>query len=165
MTDPFTNVTGLGYNARVSGSNQLQLGDTATTVYAQSAVQTRSDQRDKADIQETKLGLEFINQLRPVDYRWDVREDYTQYDEEGNATGLAERDGSQKRNRFHHGVIAQEVQKVIEDTGVDFGGFQDHTVAGGSDVMSVGYEEFIAPLIKAVQELSKKVAELEAKQA
>ena len=36
---------------------------------------------------------------------------------------------------------------------MDFGGFQDHAVNGGQDVLSLGYMELIAPLIKAVQEL------------
>ena len=47
--------------------------------------------------------------------------------------------------------------------GIDFGGFQDHKVKGGDDVLSIGYEELIAPLIKAVQELSAEVAALKAK--
>ena len=73
----------------------------------------------------------------------------------------SEPDGSRKRTRFHHGLIAQEVGEDIEEAGVDFGGWQDHTVNGGCDVQTLAYEEFIAPLIKAVQELSARVAELE----
>lgn len=34
---------------------------------------------------------------------------------------------------------------------------------GGSDRLTIGYEELIAPLIKAVQELTKRVKDLEAK--
>jgi len=55
------------------------------------------------------------------------------------------------------------VKAVLDAKGIDFGGFQDHSVKGGDDVLSIGYEELISPLIKAVQELSAKVAELEAK--
>ncbi len=160
MVDAFTNVTGIGFDSRVSGSNQLQLGNTSTTVYAQAAVQTRSDERDKAEIRDTTLGLEFIEALRPVDFKWDRREDYTEYDEDGNGVGLRDRDGSERGKRFHHGFIAQEVGEVIANLGVDFGGYQDHTVNGGDDVQSIGYEEVIAPLVKAVQELSARVAEL-----
>lgn len=32
--------------------------------------------RDKTDIRNTELGIEFIMGLRPVDGRWDMREDY-----------------------------------------------------------------------------------------
>jgi hypothetical protein len=155
--------TAVGYNARVSGSNQVQLGFTGSTTYAYGAVQDRSDIRDKADVQDTALGLDFINKLRPVDFKWDYREDYILVnDETGEVTKLP-KDGSKKRSRYHHGVIAQEIRQVIDETGVDFGGFQDHSLNGGSDVLSIGYEEFIAPLIKAVQELSARVKELEEK--
>ena len=36
-------------------------------------------------------------------------------------------------------------------------------VKNGDDVLSIGYEELIAPLIKAVQELTQKNQELENK--
>jgi len=72
-------------------------------------------------------------------------------------------DGSKKRSRFHHGLIAQEVKAVLDSKGIDFGGFQDHSVKGGDDVLSIGYEELIAPMLKAIQELSAEVAALKAK--
>lgn len=209
----FYNVTGVGANTEVTGSNQVQLGDAATTTYAYGAVQDRSDLRDKADVRDTTLGLAFIESLRPVDFKWDKREDYrTQppgkpdypvkpaqpervdslqlegeleedykarvdaewaatldtWEEdyrtlcdtidaeflaihsawlESNKLANITHDGTHKRNRYHHGVIAQEVP-------AEFGGLQHHALKGGDDVWSVGYEEFIAPLIKAVQELS-----------
>lgn len=146
-----TNSTALGAGSTVSGNNQVQLGSSATTTYAYGAVQNRSDARDKADVRDTELGLDFINKLRPVDFRWDMRDDYKG----------AERDGSKKRSRFHHGLIAQEVAKVIEATGQDFGGFQDHAVSGGSDVLSIGYDELIAPIIKAIQQINERVLTLE----
>jgi len=159
----YDNTTGVGYQARVSGSNQVQLGNSATTTFAYGAVQNRSDLRDKADVRDTILGLDFINALRPVDFKWDYRDDYIYIDEENNVTKLP-KDGSKKRNRYHHGLISQEVNETIASLGVDFGGFQDHKVNGGCDVLSLGYEELIAPLIKAVQELTARVKELEAKQ-
>lgn len=146
----YTNCTGVGANSAVTGSNQVQLGDSSTTTYAYGTVQNRSDARDKADVRDTVLGLEFVNALRPVDFKWNYREDY-----EG------EPDGSRKRNRFHHGLIAQEVKAVCNTAGVDFGGYQDHSINGGQDVLTIGYEELIAPLIKAVQQLSAKVEQLE----
>lgn len=166
----FTNCAGVGFDARVSGSNQVQLGNSSTTTYAYGAVQARSDSRDKADVQDTVLGLDFINAIRPVDYKWDMRDDYfeevVETDEAGNSYNVLKpipKDGSKKRHRFHHGVIAQEVKSTCEALGVDFGGYQDHLLSGGNDVKSIGYEEFIAPLIKAVQELSARVKELESK--
>lgn len=162
LATSISNATGVGYNACVSGSSQVQLGSSSTTTYAYGAVQDRSDVRDKADVQDTKLGLAFIERLRPVDYKWDYRDDYFIQDDEGNLVPVP-KDGSKKRNRFHHGLIAQDVKRVCEELGIDFGGYQDHAINGGCDVKSIGYTELIAPLIKAVQELSARVKELEAK--
>ena len=75
----------------------------------------------------------------------------------------SKKDGSKKRNRFHHGVIAQEVKEVIDSTGNDFGGYQDHKINGGEDRLTIGYDEFIGPLIKAVQELSAENEALKAR--
>jgi hypothetical protein len=72
-------------------------------------------------------------------------------------------DGSKIRTRYHHGLIAQEVKSVLDSKGIDFGGYQDHSVKGGEDVLSLGYSELIAPLIKAIQELNAKVDALSAK--
>jgi len=181
---PFSNSTGLGYNAQVTASNQVQLGDSATTTYVYGTVQNRSDLRDKAEVRDTVLGLDFINELRPVDYKWDMREDYrsempsqldlnaTEEEKAAHQILMDEwlesvklknitQDGTHTRNRYHHGLIAQEVQDVIEASGVDFGGFQDHKVNGGGDVLSIGYSELIAPMIKAIQELTARINVLE----
>jgi len=179
----FANVSGLGYNAQVTGSNEVQLGDAYTTTYVYGTVQNRSDLRDKSDVRDTTLGLSFIKALRAVDYRWDMRDDYrppmpaplsenptlAQMDAHKKAMdawrlackhGNIVRDGSKKRTRYHHGVIAQEVKTVMDTMGVDFGGFQDHEVKGGEAVLSIGYDELIAPLIKSVQELAAQNAAL-----
>lgn len=50
------------------------------------------------------------------------------------------------RSRYHHGFIAQDLADK------SFGGFQDHSLKGGQEVMSLGYDEFIAPIVKAIQE-------------
>jgi hypothetical protein len=189
----FNGCAGLGHNSQVTASNQIQLGASGTTTFVFGTVQNRSDLRDKADVRPTVLGLNFINRLRPVDYKWDMREDYRppmpasfsepEPDEDATPTAKAVyaaalekhkrdmtawtlackhanlvRDGSKKRNRYHHGLIAQDVASVIAQTGVDFGGLQNHALSGGEDVLSVGYDELIAPLIKAVQELSQQVS-------
>jgi len=166
----YVNSTGLGANAAVAGSNQVQLGDSATRAYAYGAVIDRSDIRDKTDVKDTILGLEFIKELRPVDFKWDMREDYKpSFDKDADPEiyKLANitHDGSKKRNRYHHGLIAQEVKEVIDRNGIDFGGYQDYKIKGGDDVLGIGYTELIAPMIKAIQQLSAKVDSLEAQLA
>jgi len=184
INHPFSNSTGLGYNAQVEGSNQIQLGSGTTTCYTNGALQNRSDERDKTEVRDTVLGLDFINELRPVDYKWDMREDYrsempsqldldaTEEEKVAHQILMDEwlesakldnlnHDGTHTRTRYHHGLIAQEVQDVIEASGVDFGGFQDHKVNGGGDVLTIGYTELIAPMIKAIQELTARINVLE----
>lgn len=156
------NCTCIGFATGVTGDYQVQLGNASTTVYVYGTVQNRSDIRDKADIRDTILGLDFINKLRPVDFKWDIRESYIDVDDKGNQIKNPE-DGSRKRKRYHHGLIAQEVEALLKAMGIDFGGYQDHSINGGSDVKSLGYDEFIAPIIKSVQELSAKVQSLENK--
>ena len=71
------------------------------------------------------------------------------------------KDGSKKRNRYHHGFIAQDIQLLINETNVDFGSFQDHSINGGEDQLSLGYCELIGPVVKAIQELHDKVKQLQ----
>ena len=169
----YDNCTGLGYYTTVTGDNQVQLGNSSTTTYVYGSVQDRSDIRDKADIRDTILGLDFINSLRAVDFRWDYREDYREElpdnitsDErkeihERNRLHNIKKTGDKKRGRYHHGFIAQEVKQVMKDMGIDFGGYQDHNINDGEDVLSLGYTEFIAPMIRAIQELSDRIFKLE----
>ena len=82
--------------------------------------------------------------------------------------------------RTHYGLISQDVETVLTDigkTGTDFAGFcKDRNYklesdAEGNDVKtelegynySLRYEEFIAPLVKAVQELSAENTALKAR--
>lgn len=180
-----SNSSALGANTAVTGSNQVQLGDSSTTTYVYGTVQNRSDARDKADIRDSELGLDFIMSLRPVDYKWDYRETYKtaapekpirgtpeaqqeyaskmeQWRQQNNLSNITP-NGSNKRSRYHHGLIAQEVKAVMDAKGIDFGGYQDHSVNGGDDVLSIGYDELIAPLIKAIQELKAEIEELKAR--
>jgi hypothetical protein len=90
----YSNASGLGYNAQVTGSDKVQIGGPNTTTYVYGAVQDRSDLRDKTDIRNTELGLDFINALRPVDYKWDLREDYRAENAEHVALGNITHDGS-----------------------------------------------------------------------
>lgn len=189
-------VTGIGKQTRVSGDNQIQLGTSGQTTYAYGAIQNRSDARDKTDIRDTELGLDFIMGLRPVDFKWNYRDDYVEFyeenedvttlqtieeiitDENGDEqkierdvyvtekqsvtkTRVVENDGSKKRSRFHHGIIAQELKETLDEKNIDFGGYQDHSKNGGADVLSVGYEEFIGPLIKAFQEQQQQIITLQ----
>ena len=74
---------------------------------------------------------------------------------------VLEKDGSKKRSRKHQWFIAQEVKELCDRLGVDFGGYQDHSKNGGEDVLSLGYDEFIPPAVKAIQECWQRLDKLE----
>ncbi len=185
----YGNTIGIGYDVAVTGNSQAQIGNSSVTVYCYGAVQNRSDKRDKTDIQDTNLGLNFLMKLRPREYRWDYREDYinheakereledienlemTEKEKEKKREEIlkkyslenVKKDGKQKGWRFHQGFIAQEVFQVMRELGVDFGGYQDHSINGGRDVLSLGYEEFISVIVKGIQEQQKEIEELKSK--
>ncbi len=155
----YSNCTGLGYGSDVTGSLQVQLGNTSVTVYAQKALVVRSDARDKLDIEDSPLGLNFIMKLRPRKYRMNSREAYFEEGKERDFT--ATNDGSKAGKRPHYGLVAQEVKEVMNDLGVDFAGYLDSKVDGGEDVLSLGYAEFIAPMIKAIQQQQHMIEQLQ----
>ena len=82
-----------------------------------------------------------------------------------------ESDGSMSGERYHNGFLAQEVEEVAKSMNFDFAGvkYLAHN-NDGDDMYGLAYEEFIAPIIGGIQELSKendnlnnKINELEAK--
>ena len=122
----FNNTICIGNNTIANADNQVILGDTLQTVYVQNTIQVVSDERKKYDVTDTSLGLDFINNLRPVDYKLKEEKDPI----------------------VHHGLIAQELDKLVKDMKYNFGGLQNN-----NDNYTIGYTELIAPLIKSVQEL------------
>lgn len=167
-TTNYSGTIAIGTSAVTTGDNQAQIGNSLTTTYVFGTVQNRSDIRDKADIADSKLGIDFILGLRAVEGVWNLREDYKEHvttrNEDGTMTVTTvehKNDGSKKRNRKHQWFIAQEVKALCDRLGVDFGGYQDHSINGGGDVLSLGYDEFIPPTVKAVQQCWKRLDEIE----
>jgi hypothetical protein len=146
-----------------------------------------SDIRLKKDIVNSALGLNFINLLRPVSYKWketgfkEVLEEKTEIiDKQGdeksevavyvpkiigedeNGKPIVETT-SREGSRDHYGFVAQEVKEVLDLIGVgdSFAGWvlDDHT--DPESRQNLRYSEFISPLVKAVQELSDMVESLQ----
>lgn len=151
------NSTGVGYDSRVSGSNQVQLGNSSTTTYAYGAVQDRSDARDKVDLKPISDNLiAFFMDVEWKTYRLDYRDDYIVVNDNGSVTHL-DKDGSKARLRPHVGAIAQQVEASMLKHGVDFAGLQHHSLSGGSDVYTIGYQEFIGIQGEIIQRQSKQI--------
>ena len=102
-----------------------------------------SDARAKADITDCPLGMDFISALRPVSYRWQDKLVRVDIDPESGKKADVRGPGV----RRHYGLLAQQVEDALG--GRDFAGYI-HDEA--TDVYALRYHEFIAPLIKALQE-------------
>jgi hypothetical protein len=134
-----------------------------TAVYAVTGTIQTSDARMKKDVADSTLGLSFIESLRPVSYKWIVGRNIAEPTGDGSDVDAPMKVTPLPGVRTHYGLIAQEVAQSVKASGVvDFGGY----IADKDDAtapLGLNYSEFIAPLIKAVQELSARVKELEAK--
>lgn len=196
-TAGLTNTTTIGYDARVSGDNQVQIGNANTTTYVYGTVQNRSDTRDKIlNTDAPILGLDFILALEPVQGVWNLRDDYytvnhkvvqeayeTEKEIDGVLTTVTEyRDvevidgvtfdkeghdaGTKRRTRLHQWFTAQGVLEVLKSLGVnpdDVGLIQHQAVNGGDDTYTLGYDEFIPPIVSAVKSCWKRMDEMEDK--
>ena len=114
-----------------------------------------SDIRKKRNIKDSDLGLEFINKLRPVTYQWKPQNELPKEWENYSETNRYDLD------KVHMGFIAQEVKAVIDeyDAPPEVAGWMQDA----DGMQRLGESKLITPLIKAVQELTAKVEELENK--
>ena len=85
----------------------------------------------KKNISTSDLGADFINSLNPIKFNW--KKSF------GDDT------------KKHYGFLAQE----IKETGLS------DSVTGEEGEMGMNYNDLIAPMVKAIQELSAKVEALE----
>jgi hypothetical protein len=138
------------------------VGNRFTALYAVNGTIQTSDLREKTQITDSILGSAFVKSLRPVSYKWI---------EGGNSdTGKRDEDGnyiyeSVSGQRTHWGFIAQEVKQAVDDAGVDFGGWVLADKDDSDSQQALRYDQFIAPLTKALQEALEKIETLEAKVA
>ena len=110
------------------------------------SIQT-SDEREKTEIKPTSLGLDFIKDLEPISYKW--------IDGEQQDKGKDERE--------HQGLIAQQVARTVEKHGIDknkFGGLDIQKTDEYDDFHGMSYDQFVAPLIKAVQEQQEQIEQM-----
>ena len=126
---------------------------------ANGTIQT-SDQRAKTDITSAALGTSFIKALCPVSYKWveGGKRHTGEFDEDGNF--IYE---SVPGERTHWGFIAQEVKQAVDAAGVDFGGWVLTDKDDPDSEQALRYDQFIAPLTKALQETITKIETLEAR--
>jgi hypothetical protein len=125
------NNTAVGYNAQVpdgNASNQIRIGNSEIN-YAGVQVpwHVTSDRIWKEDIKTLPLGLDFVKQLKPVDY---IRK-------------------KNQNNTREMGFIAQDVELLLLNSGYKGQGFLTEDDEG---LLSLRYNDFIALLTKAIQD-------------
>ena len=127
--------------------------------FGATSITAPSDLRLKEDIQEEKVGLNFINDLRPVTFRWKKAKDVP-------AELKAHVPDSEKRvmnGKDNHGFIAQEVKEVIDRYPDIKEGFDMWTEDDVDGRQRIGESALIPIMVKAVQELSAQLDELKSK--
>ena len=163
-------LTGSPGGNHTTGSNSVVIGDEQiANIYAQVSVTATSDERDKTDFTPLNLGLDFVNDLSPVTYKWDRRINYadkteTDWRETVDLDKLTN-DGTHKDDDLQVGFKAQEVIALEEAAGYRLSDETNLTATQTHDGKQFGlrYERFVPILVKAVQELSAKNDALEAR--
>jgi hypothetical protein len=152
----------MGYNV-TSIVNAVTFGNSTTDsriAFGATSITAPSDLRLKEDIQDDTAGLSFINDLRPVTYRWRKEKDIP----EEMKTHVA---GSEKRynnDKVNHGFIAQEVKEAIDKHPELKDGFDMWTEEDTMDGRQRVAEGALIPmLVNAIKELTKRIKDLEDK--
>ena len=175
-------VINIGCRRNKSGADQTCLG--GAEVFLEGGAY--SDCRAKCCIVDSALGLDFINALKPRSFKWINQPD--KLDEDGNIVFVGEHHG--QSGRTHYGLIAQEVKAAVEAAGINithFAGYKDSRVGqangwvppyndydpdgtdyadetdGYEKTLSLRYEQFSSPIIKAIQELDDKIVAIVAR--
>jgi hypothetical protein len=139
--------TSIGYAAASSSSsvsNEFTLGSTnvANLRCNDTTISSLSDIRDKTNIEDIPLGLDFVNKMRPVSFDWNRR------------------DGSFK-GRKEFGFIAQELKEIQDET--DYSEHLRLVHEDNPDKLEADPMKTYPVLVKAIQEMAAKIAILENK--
>ena len=138
-----SNNTCLGYQSNSSTnsvSNEVTLGNSSVSAIRcqVQTISSLSDKRDKTDIVDLPIGLDFVNKLRPVKFKWAMREESVH-----NGTTRA-------------GFIAQELSEMQK--GNEYINLTHET---NPDRLEAQQGNLIPVLVKAIQDLSAKIDKLE----
>lgn len=128
----------------ITASNEITLGNSANTVIraAVTTITSLSDERDKKEIQDLPVGLEFVEKLKPVKFVWN------------------DRDESGKHDIEDFGFIAQDLKSAQEESEA---GYLNLVYDENPEKLEASYGKLVPILVKAIQDLSKEVKQLKSK--
>ena len=120
-----------------SSDNQVTLGNSnISTLRCQvTSITALSDERDKTDIIDLPIGLDFLNTIRPVKFTWKNREP------------VESKDGTSKA-----GFIAQELDKAQKDAGV--ADYMKLVLDDNPDKLEASAGHLLPVMVQAIKELS-----------
>jgi len=143
ITTGNNNIT-IGFNSNPSlptTNDSITLGNSAHTVIraAVTTITSLSDERDKKEIQELPVGLEFVEKLKPVKFVWNDR------DEDG------------KHDIEDFGFIAQDLKAAQEESEA---GYLNLVYDENPEKLEASYGKLLPVLVKAIQEMSSEIKSL-----
>jgi hypothetical protein len=126
-------------------SNEITLGNSsiATLRCQQVSITALSDARDKRQIADLSLGLDFLMSIRPRQFHWDKREWY----ENG------ESDGSKAKENPTAGFIAQELDEAQTAANVEW---LNLVLKSNPEKLEATPGNLLPVLVRAVQELKRE---------
>jgi hypothetical protein len=161
----YFNVIALGKNAICTASDEAVIGNSSTNIIGGFAAWEIfiPDVRVNKNIKQNVPGLAFINKLAPVTYNLDLdavdriiqppqRKDATGKLTQPTQNELAARKA--KEQVVYTGFIAQDVEKAAKSLNYDFSGVD--AAKNDKDLYGLRYGDFVVPLVKGEQELSKE---------
>jgi hypothetical protein len=167
-TASLTNATAIGSGAIVNASNKVVIGNTnVTSIGGYVPWSIFSDGRYKRNIKENVPGLEFIKKLKPITYTIDVKSIESKlHEHQEEVKGPNSKSSSNLRDDYateqaivekskiiYTGFVAQDVEKAAQSINYNFCGV-DKPKDDNESFYALRYSDFVAPLVKAVQELS-----------
>lgn len=155
----YDNTTVISARTYISGANNKILAGNlnyAFTIGGTVAWTNFSDRRIKKQVMENIPGLSFIKELQPVTYQFDSVAYKTLVSCGGKDDSLSARTSLHEifPDALQTGFIAQNVEAVSKKIGYVFSGVEVPTDPKG--IYGLRYEEFVVPLVKALQEISIK---------
>lgn len=149
-----SNCTMIGYSAQPSSgsaTNEITLGNSSVSTLRcnTQTITSLSDVRDKKNITDLILGLDFISKLKPRQFNWDKREWY-----DDNKS-----DGSKMQDVLTAGFIAQELDEVQTNYNAEW---LNLVYKSNPEKLEATPGNLLPVIIKAVQELKKENDKLKA---
>lgn len=142
-----SNLTLIGYNAQPSSgstTNEMTLGSGISTLRCgTTSITSTSDARDKKNIKDLQLGIDFLMKLKPRIFNWDRREWYDK-----NTS-----DGSKMQKTPTAGFIAQELDTVQMSSNAEW---LNLVLKSNPNKLEATAGNLLPIIVKAIQDLKKE---------